>query len=178
MTDHSLFERAAVGWPRRSRHPRASAVPGCAVRLWRCDRGVAAVEFGLLSPIMAFVLVAGVDLGLALSERMSLDNALRAGAQSAAVEATEAQVLDVMQSTAGPNFSVAGDTSTASQAATFTADRFCACPEAPATEVACSTICFGPEPTVAYYKLGAQATHPGWILPDIDFDRVLQVQVR
>lgn len=146
---------------------------------WRCNRGVSAVEFALLAPVLGFVLIAAIDLGLAISERMALDHAVRAGAQSAIVDQTEAQVVAVMRTTAEPNFALSGTVLPAGVApATFTALRYCACAPSLGTAVACSTICLGSQPTFIYYRVSGQKTYSGWITPKIAFSRGMQVQVR
>ena len=55
-------------------------------RLRRCERGVAAVEFGLTAPLLLIVLVPVVDLGIAFAMQQQLQNAAQAGAQYAATQ--------------------------------------------------------------------------------------------
>jgi Flp pilus assembly protein TadG len=52
-------------------------------RLLGCDRGVAAVEFGLAAPILLAALVPVADLGIAFSKQQQLRQAVQAGAQYA-----------------------------------------------------------------------------------------------
>ena len=54
-------------------------------RLLRCDRGVAAIEFGLSAPMLLAMLVPVADLGLAFSRQQELRQAVQAGAQYAAL---------------------------------------------------------------------------------------------
>jgi Flp pilus assembly protein TadG len=56
----------------------------CLRRLLGCNRGVAAVEFGLAAPILLAALVPIVDLGIAFSSQQQLRQAVQAGAQYAA----------------------------------------------------------------------------------------------
>jgi Flp pilus assembly protein TadG len=57
-------------------------------RLLRCDRGVAAVEFGLAAPILLAVLIPVADLGMAFSKEQQLRQAVQAGAQYAAAQSS------------------------------------------------------------------------------------------
>lgn len=52
--------------------------------LLRCNRGVAAVEFGLAAPVLLAVLIPVADLGIAFSSQQQLRQAVQAGAQYAA----------------------------------------------------------------------------------------------
>jgi Flp pilus assembly protein TadG len=54
-------------------------------RLLRCNRGVAAIEFGLGAPMLLAVLVPVADLGIAFSTQQQLRQAVQAGAQYAAI---------------------------------------------------------------------------------------------
>jgi Flp pilus assembly protein TadG len=53
-------------------------------RFVRCNRGVAAVEFGLAAPVLLAVLIPVADLGMAFSQEQQLRQAVQAGAQYAA----------------------------------------------------------------------------------------------
>jgi Flp pilus assembly protein TadG len=53
-------------------------------RLLRCNRGVAAVEFGLSAPLLLGVLVPVADLGMAFAKDQQLQQAVQAGAVYAA----------------------------------------------------------------------------------------------
>ena len=148
-------------------------------RLVGADEGVSAVEFGLLAPMLVFALLATVDVGLALTEQMTISHVLRAGAQSA-TEAKDAAVIDqVLRVTAANNFTVAApgtagsDTSLALQV-----DRICSCAEQPGVAVTCSTTCPGEAPTQVFYTLAGEKTYSGLILPQFRLSPAIQVQVR
>lgn len=166
----TIFERA-LGRVRAARLGAAACL--------RCKRGVSATEFALFAPVLGFVLLASIDLGLAVSERMALDHALRSGAQSAITDPGEATVLEVMSTTARTNFALAGDASQdGREPLTLTVVRYCACPEEVGFAVTCSAVCAGSEPTFVYYRMAATKTYAGWIAPVIEFDRAVQVQIR
>lgn len=144
-----------------------------------CNYGVSAVEFALVAPILAFLLLAGVDLGRAISERMAMDHALRAGAQTAVADPGAAAVLEVIERTAETNFTLESEQTDGGDAPVrLTATKFCACPEAVDTAVTCTTVCTGSNPTFIYYRMTGAKTYTGWIMPAFDFDRAMQVQIR
>src|SRR5215469_13925078 len=71
---------------RRTDHPASTPEPNGAT--FRQDaRGIAAVEFALMTPVLCFLLVGAIDLGGALFTRFQLDSAVAAGANIAQVEA-------------------------------------------------------------------------------------------
>jgi pilus assembly protein CpaE len=145
--------------------------------LARCEGGVSAVEFALIAPVFAAALVAMVDVGLALYERMSMDHVLRSGGQAAMSDPGELQVLKVMESAIATGF-VEGP-------GTIKLDfpeRFCACPDNtevdPAEAPACSVACSGSTLPYVYYRMRASKTYDGVLGPPIALDSSLQVQVR
>lgn len=53
------------------------------VRRLRDDRGVAALEFAFIAPLLLALLIAGVELGLAIRSKLMVQEAAAAGAQYA-----------------------------------------------------------------------------------------------
>ncbi|MGV8986624.1 MAG: TadE/TadG family type IV pilus assembly protein [Cypionkella sp.] len=145
----------------------------------RKEDGVSLVEFALLAPMLVFGVLATVDLGRAISERMTIGHILRAGAQSATEDVGLAKVDLVLRTTAAKNMTVAAagamgtDTSLA-----LTVHRMCACAAQPSVEVACSTTCAEDAPTQIYYILSGKKTYAGLLLPGISQSKSLEVQVR
>lgn len=82
---------AAGGGDRASIAPRQRKTPyrlpwhwlGSLAALRRSADGLAAIEFGLLAPILTLVLLASIDLGLAYSSQIKVQQAAQAGAQYA-----------------------------------------------------------------------------------------------
>ena len=150
------------------------------VVVWsRCRHGVAASEFALIAPVLGFTLLASIDLGLAISERMAIDHVLRAGAQAAIPDPGEGGVLEVMRSTAQTNFALADESSQDGELSlTLSVSRYGACAEDVDFAVDPSTICAGSEPTFIYYRLTAKKSYTGWLAPDIEFERAAHVQIR
>ena len=168
---------------RRGGRRRFGATAGM-LRAWmvaarRAESGVAALEFALFAPVLFFGLVATADVGLALYERMTLDHALRAGAQSAMGDPGKDAVLGVLSATAAKNFPPASpDAAALPSQLVLSVDRYCTCSGDTATAVACSTTCPGTASTYIYYRLAAAITRDSMILPDISFSPSLQVQVQ
>lgn len=111
---------------------------------------------------------------------MTIDHALRAGAQGAMTDPGADAVLKVLQRTASKNFTVSDGTTTSADALTLSVDRFCACPNNPSVRVDCSTTCTGPTSTFLYYRLSGTKIHNTVILPTstMKFSPSVQVQVR
>jgi Flp pilus assembly pilin Flp len=63
--------------------PKAS-LPTVNGHIWRNQRGVAAVEFGLVATVLAVLLPAATDLALAIWANQQVGNAARAGSEYAA----------------------------------------------------------------------------------------------
>lgn len=143
------------------------------------DAGVSAVEFALLAPMLVFALLATVDLGLALTERMTIGHILRAGAQGATEDVGITSVDRILRTTAAKNMTVAAAGTTGDDSSlALTVSRICSCPDQPSVAVACSATCTGSAPTQIFYALSGQKTYAGLILPRFSQSGSLQVQVR
>jgi pilus assembly protein CpaE len=136
------------------------------------EDGVSAVEFGLIAPVLFLSLLAMVDVGFAISERMTIDSVLRAGAQQAMNDPGEAEVKTALDAIAAENF-LAGDLPA------FNVAVLCDCPAQAGEYLAdCSTDCLpGPTATSIYYHLEGIKTYDG-IFMSIDLGPSVQVQVR
>lgn len=130
------------------------------------ERGVSAVEFALLAPILIIALLGTVDVGRAVTEQMALGSLLRTGAQSA-IAGGDVSAVKQRLLAAKDNDSILVDVA-----------QICACPESPQAAVACSTTCAGPGPTSIYYSLVAEKTFTGMFLPSRVLSRTIQVQIR
>lgn len=145
--------------------------------------GASAVEFALFAPVLCLALLTTVDLGTALSQRMSLGHVLRSGAQVAMEDPGVPKVENVLESTAQRNFQTASDDPSAltfviGDTIELSAERSCACPEEPDTAVICSTTCEGTTPTFIYYDLDASKNFSGILLKNLPLGTSTQVQVR
>src|SRR6185437_15710460 len=83
----------------------------------RCRRGIAAVEFVLLAPILVGVLVGVADLGNGIYRWMEVSSAAEAGAQFAVRQGYNAAAIMSAVSSA-----------TSLPAVTTTSSQFCGCP--------------------------------------------------
>ncbi len=143
------------------------------------ETGVSAVEFALLAPLLVFGLLAAVDLGFAISERMTIDHVLRAGAQGATDDVGIAAVGQILRTTAAKTMTVA-ETGTTGNDTSLALDvsRMCTCAAQPTVAVGCSTTCADSAPTQIFYALFASKTYAGLILPRFSLSKSLQVQIR
>jgi Flp pilus assembly protein TadG len=81
-----------------SRRPRALWA-----RLRGEDRGIAAVELALIAPILALIIIAIVDFGMAFTRQMTLANGVRAGVQYAMVRRPVQGDIDAIRQTVADN---------------------------------------------------------------------------
>ena len=148
-------------------------------RVLRDEAGVSAVEFALLAPMLVFAVLAMVDLGMALSERMTIGLVLRAGAQVATNNVGVVAITQAVRATAAQKMQLAAVGASGNDTLlALTVSRFCTCAGAPSLEVVCSTTCTANAPTQIFYALSGQKTYAGLILPRFSLTKSLQVQVR
>lgn len=152
--------------------------------LGRDRSGVAAVEFAIGAPMMILGMVVMTDLGLAIHERMNLDQAVRAGAEFAMHEVRDTDELEKLMTgaavgewrdTSDPDVDVSNY-----DPPTVDASVWCECPDNPGVTVACgTTICTSTGfPPSVYYQLTAERIYEGIILPNIPLSTEIRVQVR
>lgn len=150
--------------------------------LGRCrasEDGVSAVEFGLMAPFLLFFpLLAMIDVGMAISERMTIDSVLRAGAHEAMNDPGEDKVLEVLYAMSAKNFPLSdGVAPDGLNAPKFTVEYpVCDCPEQ--QDVSCDATCDGDVSTSIFYRLTGEKTFTGNFLPTIDLGPSVRVQVR
>ncbi|MBC7477916.1 MAG: pilus assembly protein [Pseudorhodobacter sp.] len=143
------------------------------------DDGIAAVEFALLAPMLIFSVMATVDLGLAISERLTIGHILRAGAQSVTEGAGIARIDLVLRTIAAKNMTVAvAGAAGTDRSLSLAVRQICACAAQPSTAVACATTCAQNAPTQVFYILTGSKTYAGLILPRFAQSKSLEVQVR
>lgn len=102
------------------------------MRLLRSRRGSAALEFALLIPMIAGILVALTDWGLAIEQRLRLQSAARAGAEVAMVRPTD---------TAGISSAIMGAVPDMTALSVTNSGVWCECSGAVMTS--CTTSCTG-----------------------------------
>lgn len=171
MSSYKAFQRVFSLAGRRMAGRRISAA----------ESGAASVEFAILAPILCFLLLGAVDLGTAVSQRISMGHLMRSGAQVAMEDPGVADVKAVLKSTASRNFTVADDlpnTIEVGNPMDLAVSRVCACPDQPDVAESCSKVCAGEVPTVIYYKMSAAKKFSGVLMRDLPLQADAQVQVR
>ena len=145
-------------------------------RFFFADRGIAAAEFGLLLPVFALSLLAMIDVGLAINERMNLDRVLRSGAQLAMSGVQDVDALEnaVVSSGAGNNEDGTAP-SVDSLDYSISVTRTCECGGAAGS---CTQRCGSGEPPSLFYNFRAWQTMDTMMLPQFDVESNLRVQVR
>lgn len=154
------------------------------LRSWRGlppdERGASAIEFALVAPVLVLACLATVDLGLAIGQRMDVDQSLRAASQGAMLDLGEDEVEDLAEAIAAENSTIAPESGEA--AATdleISVDRFCACPESASTAVDCdSGTCADDASPYLFYRLTAEKDFASLFLPAIPIRGSLLVQVQ
>ena len=145
-------------------------------RLTKCESGSSAVEFALIAPVLFFSLLASVDIGLAVNERMIVDQALRAGAEQAMADPGATTVKSVAEYAAMQSFSVGGSGGSLGEISIAVND-YCACPGT-SVSVSCSGTCSGGGNPYRFYDLSATKTYSSMIIPEMTFNSNMTVQVR
>lgn len=139
-------------------------------RLFPDRSGVAAVEFALALPMLLLALVGTLDIGIAVYEKMELDNAVQAGARYVTVNGWNASgIQNAVQSATG----VAGVSSTPAPA------ESCGCPSGAVIAAAtCGTTCPNGGTAGTYVTISAQRAYaPMFPYPGLAIPSVLTAQV-
>lgn len=141
-----------------------AAIVGTLLGALHDRRGVSAVEFSLIAPVLVLGGFATVDAGMAVYEEMMITQTLRSGAHLAIQAESEAQVLAVLQALASENFTVASGTPAVGELSAAVTS-YCICPDATGTPVACTSICTGGGAPNRFYSLSASKQFTGVMLP-------------
>jgi Flp pilus assembly protein TadG len=118
--------------------------------------GVAAIEFGIVVPILVLMVVAVVDIGMGFYRKMQVEDAAQAGAQWAVKNGFDANAITsaVTSATSAPSISVSP-----------TPVQFCGCATGSTISTAtCGTTCSGGVQAGTYTTVSAQMTY-NTILP-------------
>ena len=148
-------------------------------RLRRDRRGSSAVEFAVGAPVLLIGLIIVTDVGLAVSDRMNLDQSVRAGAEFAMNNVEDEDTLEEMVKSAatGAYGTARGDVDS-TRIPTVDVTRSCECPDAPGTAVTCTVLCAGDVPPSIYYDFLASKAYQGIFIPDFTMETAMTVQVR
>ena len=134
-------------------------------RLRRDCRGVSAVEFALLAPVLVGSLIAMVDLGLATGERMAIDRGIRAGASAAMAEITDTAVIR----------GVVEEAASGADTVTVTVAEQCECA---GIGTLCSNVCTGGAAPDLFIEISASKVYDGLLLDGYDLSSSTRVQMR
>uniref|UniRef100_A0A974A5W6 Pilus assembly protein n=1 Tax=Bradyrhizobium septentrionale TaxID=1404411 RepID=A0A974A5W6_9BRAD len=114
-------------------------------------RGVAAIEFGIMIPVLSLMVVSVTDIGLALFHKMQVENAAQAGAQYAIVRGFD---------TTGVSNAVTAATNSTAITASPKPIQFCGCPtSAGVSTVSCGAVCPSGAQAGTYAMVSAQGTY-------------------
>jgi Flp pilus assembly pilin Flp len=130
-------------------------------RLLREERGVSAIEFALIAPVIAILIIGIIDFGMGLWRQMQVANAAEAGAAYAAAKGWNSTTGGIENAvTSATNFSAI----TASPAPTW--PPWCGCPNTSSgvTSATCGSNCGDGSLAGHYVTVQAQASY-STILP-------------
>ncbi|MGE0181637.1 MAG: TadE/TadG family type IV pilus assembly protein [Parvularculaceae bacterium] len=148
-------------------------------KLLRDRSGSSAVEFAVGAPVLLVGLVIVTDVGLAVNDRMNLDQSVRAGAEFAMNDVDDETTLEDMVKSAatGAYGQALGDVDSA-DIPTVDVTRLCECADSPGVAVSCTTLCTGEIPPSIYYDFVASRSYQGIFIPDFTMATEMKVQVR
>ena len=118
---------------------------------WRDRRGSAAIEFGIIAPVLMLLLVGMIELGFAVHQSMQVQDAAEAGALYAGKYGWDPAGISAAVVNA-----TGADTITASPAPVL----FCGCPSASGiAEIACDATCPAGGAAEKYVRVSASIPH-------------------
>ncbi len=140
--------------------------------------GLAAVEFAIIAPVLALGLVVMADLGLAITEKMTLDQTVRAGAEYAMNGVTSENELREMMLRAATGYSASDNDSVRPATDLFVEiSQKCSCSLSGAA-TSCTNICPNNLPAYSFFTLSARKTYESIYIPNITLRSEMSVQTR
>ena len=148
-------------------------------RFLRDKSGSSAVEFAVGAPVLLVGLVIVTDVGLAINDRMNLDQSVRSGAEFAMNSVEDTTTLeDMVKSAASGTYGVNPGDINSDKVPNVTVTKSCECPDAPGVAVTCTNLCTGDLPPSIYYEFLASRDYHGIFIPDFTMGTEMKVQVR
>ena len=137
----------------------------CLKRLARNGSGASAVEFAIIGPMLILAMIAMVDIGSAISERMDMDRGVRAGAQAAmSLIGDPVAIKGIVESAA-----------TTTEGLGVSVGMACSCGGSAAS---CTTMCgSGDEPSIEM-RIAATRTYSGMLFRSMALESSTDVQIR
>ncbi len=121
--------------------------------LFSCIRGMAAVEFAIVAPMLALMLVGAIDLGMAYVQAQRLESAAHTGTQRLLhdpITASDTTLVELQGLEEYFNRAVT-DGERGALEVTAAARNFCGCPDS--TETTCGSTCSGGEAAGTFVEL-------------------------
>jgi Flp pilus assembly protein TadG len=114
--------------------------------------GAGAVEFAVIAPLFAIMIVLTADLAIGVFKKMQVEGAAQAGAQYAIIHGFDSSAITSAVTNATNNSGISSSPAPA---------QFCGCPEAATgiTATSCSTICASGNAAGTYVTVSAQGTY-------------------
>jgi Flp pilus assembly protein TadG len=134
-------------------------------RFLRSGSGIAAVEFGMIAPVIAAGFVFSLDLANNIVNRMRMEAAVRAGVQYLMEDGRDIAALEELVKVSWTPLPVDADVS---------AERYCLCSD---VAHACNTLCGDNSAPESYFTVSVSGTSQG-IISDTILASEEQVRVR
>lgn len=145
----------------------------------RSERGTSAIEFAVCAPVLIVGLLVVTDVGLAVNERMRLDQAARAGAEFAMNSVDDGDTIeDMVKASATGAYGEDLNDLDSSKIPEVEAEMFCECPDAPGVAAACDNLCTGEVVPSAYWRIEASKDFNGVFVPAFPIATQITVQTR
>lgn len=117
----------------------------------RDRKGAAAVEFALIAPLLAMMIILTVDLGMGIFSKMQVEDAAQAGAQYAIIHGFDSSAISSVVTNATSNSGISSSPAPV---------QFCGCPSAAGiTAASCSGVCSTGNAPGTYVTVSAQGTY-------------------
>lgn len=148
-------------------------LPSSVLRPLSSIRGAAAIEFGVIAPLLVLMAISAVDLGMGVYRKMQVQNAAQAGLEYAIAHGFNATSIAS---------AVTSATTFSGISASPTPTQFCGCASSTGiSSISCSSTCSGGATPGTYVQVSAQGSYTTLLsYPGIDksFNFTAQSTVR
>jgi pilus assembly protein CpaE len=142
-------------------------------------RGTSAIEFAVMAPVLIVGLLIVTDVGLAVNDRMRLDQATRAGAEFAMNSVDDGDTIeDMVKASATGAYGTDLNDVDSEDIPDVEAEMYCECPDAPGVVAACTALCTGDVVPSAYWRIEASKNYNGVFIPAFPLATQITVQTR
>lgn len=142
----------------------------------RCKRGTSAVEFAITAPLFIFSVVTILDIGIAFSKQMNLDQSVRTGAEFVISGEDDSDRVTELVSVAATGYSQSEALDVGEARPTVTVTEVCRCPGT-ATEISCGGSCSGSSPA-RFLSISASENYSPILIPQMILKADIQVQAQ